>query len=157
MLNSFDTTVATPRKWIGLVFPHKTLVILPVTSTQVISSLGYISLGDGAKTMSPPAFSTTFKSLSNVLGYASKSSDGPNWVGFTKTLTTVMSFSLALVEIKEAWPWCNAPIVGTRPTVFPWAFKGLMISLNSFTEWTHCTIFISLINLSKPYTQQSLS
>ena len=36
---------------IGLVFPHKTLVILPVTSTQVISSLGYISLGEDRKSV----------------------------------------------------------------------------------------------------------
>ena len=50
--------------------PQRTFVIGPVTSTQVISSWGYISPGAGAKTRSAPSRSAILQSLSKVLGYA---------------------------------------------------------------------------------------
>ncbi|EJW99719.1 hypothetical protein EVA_12176 [gut metagenome] len=40
----------------------------PVTSTQVSSSLGYISLGDGAKTTLAPLASASLQSASKVRG-----------------------------------------------------------------------------------------
>ena len=74
-------------------------------------------------------FAVTFKSL----GYASRSSVGPNCVGFTKSDTTTISFSSRHLLIRLACPSCRNPIVGTRPIVFPSLFQFLIKSLVSFT------------------------
>ena len=42
---------------------------------------------------------------------------GPNWVGFTKIESTTLPFGPAVrlaCRINEAWPACNAPMVGTK-------------------------------------------
>ena len=44
-----------------------------------------------------------------------------------------MSFSFEEVLIRVAWPWCSAPMVGTRPTLLPASFNGFKIFRNSAT------------------------
>ena len=99
----------------------------------------YISAGVGAKTASTPTELQSSISLSKVLGYLSKSSDGPNWIGFTKTETTTLSQVSFAFFIKLKCPSCKAPIVGTSPTFKP--FHSALFSLNSLIV---CTNILSL-------------
>ena len=57
--------------------------------------------------MLAPDFSHNSLSLSKSLGYLSKSSVGPNCIGFTNTLTTTLSFSLTALSIKLLCPSCK--------------------------------------------------
>ena len=66
---------------------------------------------------SHPAASRSAQSRSSVRGYVAKSCLLLNCVGLTKTLTTTMSFSLRARSTSDLCPACNAPMVGTRPTV----------------------------------------
>ena len=53
------------------------------------------------------------------LGYFSKSLASLNWVGFTKILQMVSALAFFEMPINEICPWCNAPIVGTKPILLP--------------------------------------
>src|SRR6266850_3058299 len=68
---------------------------------------------------STPAFASTSASRSASRGYRSKPSPGPNWIGFTKMLTTTRSFSRHDRSTRLRCPAWSAPIVGTRPIAWP--------------------------------------
>ncbi len=112
-----------------------------------VSGSGYTSSTEGMKTKSTPAPSSLRQSASSVRGYVARSSALLNCVGFTNTLTTTTSFSLRARSTRDICPSCKAPIVGTRPTIFP-------ESLASAINWRRCPtfliIFICKIS-SKPY------
>src|SRR5690606_31543308 len=69
--------------------------------------------------MSAPASSQSFMSPSRSRGYLARSSLGPNCVGLTKIETTTVSACSAASLTKLMWPSCNAPMVGTRPMIWP--------------------------------------
>ena len=73
---------------------------------------------DGANTASAPAASHFAASSSSWRGYLSKSSFGPNWVGFTNIETTTVSASSFALRTRLKCPSCSAPIVGTS-AIFP--------------------------------------
>ena len=54
MLNSFVTTVQTPLKWMGRLFPQSSN-FRPFMSTAVQKPCGYISAGSGLKIIAAPA------------------------------------------------------------------------------------------------------
>ena len=104
-LNSFVTTVATPRKNVGRVRPS-IWCPYPFTSTNVpfcwstvwVIPDGYISSTVGTNTAAAvrPATSTSARSSMSrgrVRGYVARSSWGANCAGFTKIDRTVRSFS----------------------------------------------------------------
>src|ERR1700704_1172379 len=68
---------------------------------------------------STPAFAKSSASRSGFRGYRSKSSPGPNWIGFTKMLTTTRSFSRQACPPRLKCPAGSAPIVGTSPIDSP--------------------------------------
>jgi hypothetical protein len=47
------------------------------------------------------------------------SSGSPNCSGFTKMLTATVSHSARARVMRETWPACSAPMVGTSPTEPP--------------------------------------
>src|SRR5260370_6716653 len=68
---------------------------------------------------STPAARSIARSRSGLLGYRPRSSPAPNWIGFTKMLTTTRSFSRHAASTRLMWPRCRAPIVGTSPIEQP--------------------------------------
>src|SRR5438309_9302793 len=58
-------------------------------------------------------------SFSIVTGYFWKSLGSLNWVGFTKILQTVHPVTVFDISISDICPVWSAPIVGTKPMVFP--------------------------------------
>src|SRR5271170_2841481 len=118
MWKSLLTTVVTPRKCPGREAPSRRSPS-PSTSTQVEAPAGYISSTVGAKIRSTPSASRRAQSVSNVRGYLARSSLGPNWVGFTKIETVVMSHVAFDAFTSERCPAWSAPIVGTRPSDLP--------------------------------------
>ena len=78
----------------------------------------YISDGSGQKIISAPRLSQSLLSRSKSLGYASKSSVGPNWVGFTKSDTTTISFSSLHFLIRLACPHEEIPLSEQVPQSF---------------------------------------
>ena len=69
--------------------------------------------------MSAPAVFRRPRSRSSSRGYASRSSEGPNWSGLTKMLTTTTSAFSRAIRTSDRWPSWSAPIVGTKPTDEP--------------------------------------
>ena len=67
----------------------------------------YISSFSGWNIKLAPAFSQSLESLSKSLGYLSKSSVGPNCIGFTNILTTTLSLSFTAFFIKLSCPSCK--------------------------------------------------
>ena len=125
MLNSFATTVATPRKCPARE-PPSNLSLSPSTVTQVVvgrtllsAALPYISSTLGANNNSTPSRSNNSQSHSNVRGYFPRSSFAPNCVGFTKIEAATTSDPSRAARTNDKCPSCSAPIVGTNPTRFP--------------------------------------
>src|ERR1700712_2903646 len=54
-----------------------------------------------------------------VIGYLAKSAGSLNWVGLTNMLHIVHVVNRLLSLIKLRCPSCRAPIVGTKPVVYP--------------------------------------
>src|ERR1051326_6081968 len=74
------------------------------------------------------------ESFSASRGYLEKSSFGPNCVGFTKTDVMTTSACARAVRTRERWPWCSAPIVGTKPTrLLAWR-ASLLMAVTSAAE-----------------------
>lgn len=122
MLKSLQTTVHTPRKCIGLVFPQSCFGISDCISTYVAKPSGYISSTEGWKTMSQPSRSSIPQSRAKSRGYVARSSLGANCVGLTNTEATVLSQRRTDSRTRLACPSCRYPIVGTRPTFSPCFF-----------------------------------
>src|SRR6478735_8152202 len=74
------------------------------------------------------------ESFSASRGYLEKSSVGPNCVGFTKTEAITTSACARAVRTSERWPWCNAPMVGTKPTLLPARRASLLMAVTSAAE-----------------------
>ena len=108
MWKSLETTVLTPRRCPDARLPRVGR-LLPSTSTQVEAPAGYISSTLGAKTRSTPSTSSSAQSASKVRGYLARSSLGPNWVGFTKMITVVISQVTSTLLTSERCPACARP------------------------------------------------
>src|SRR4029077_17369828 len=89
---------------------------MPLTRTNVAKSEGYISFNAGANTRSIPAASSISRSAASRRGYEPRSSVGANCFGLTKIDATIRSHSARAASISAICPWCNAPMVGTKPT-----------------------------------------
>ena len=68
MLNSLETTVQTPLKWVGRVLPHRALGISDWISTKVAAPSGYISSTEGWNTREAPCASSRAQSRSKSRG-----------------------------------------------------------------------------------------
>src|SRR5882672_8459361 len=124
---SLATTVATPSKWPGRAAPSSVSEI-PATLTRVVALGKYMTAAVGLKTAATPACCSHWRSRSGLVGYRSRSSLGPNWIGFTKMLTTTLEFSRQARSTRLMWPACSAPIVGTRPIVWPSRRQALAVA-----------------------------
>ena len=84
-----------------------------------LEAFGIHSRGHGFKTDIHPFLAAQCTIAGDRAGYEDKSSVGPNCVGFTKILTTSASHCNRAARMRERWPSCSAPIVGTNPMVTP--------------------------------------
>src|SRR5262245_26031263 len=91
--------------------------------------------------MSTPASAASPASCTRSRGYFSKSSSGPNWLGFTKIDITTTSARLFARRTSETCPSCRAPIVGTKASFFSFAcaardatFMSSMVSIDLITS-----------------------
>ena len=84
-----------------------------------LKAFGVHRLGRRFKTDIHPFFATQRTIAGNRARILDKSSLGPNCVGFTKILTTSASHRNRAARMRERWPSCSAPIVGTNPMVTP--------------------------------------
>src|SRR6476620_1419452 len=120
MLNSFATTVHTPRKCPGRDLPSSVLDN-EVSATNVERSVRYTSSADGRNKRSTPAFRQNSSSPFSGRGYRLYSPPGSTWSGFTKLLTATSPRVPAAsrgTRISSPCALGNAPIVGTSTRRF---------------------------------------